>query len=106
MVTETETTASLLGDGELVTGRHLDLDAEGDGVVNRLLGVLARRVVDREQTDELEAIASVLLVAGRDVLHRDRERTETTAGKLLDVGLELVLELGRLVARAELDDDT
>ena len=106
MVTETETTASLLGDGELVTGRHLDLDAEGDGVVDRLLGVLARRVVDREQTDELEAIASVLLVAGRDVLHRNRERTQTATGKLLDVSLELVLELGRLVARAELDDDT
>lgn len=106
MIAETETTARLLGDSELVTGGHLDLDTEGDSVVDGLLGVLARRVVDGEETDELEAVARVLLVARRHVLHRDRERTQTAAGKLLDIVLELVLELGRLVARAEFDDDT
>lgn len=104
VVSETETTSSLLGDGKLISGDHLDLDSERLSVVDGLLGVLARGVVDGEESDELEAVALVGHVAGGNVLERDGERAETASGKLLDVLLELVLDLGRLVAGAELDD--
>jgi hypothetical protein len=39
----------------LISSNHLDLDAERERIVNRLLGVLTRGVEDREQADELEA---------------------------------------------------
>lgn len=41
-----------------------------------------------------------------ELLIRNSERTQATGRKVLDVRLELVLEILRLVARAELDDDT
>jgi hypothetical protein len=106
VVTEAETTASLLGNGELVTGNHLDLDTESHGVVDGLLGVGSRGVEDGKETDELEAAALRVLLLAQNVFVSHGESTETTAGKLLDVGLELVLEFRGLVAGAELDDDT
>lgn len=39
----------------LISSNHLDLDAERERIVDRLLGVLTRGVEDREQADELEA---------------------------------------------------
>jgi hypothetical protein len=106
VVSETETATGLLGDSELITGNHLDPDSERLSVVDGLLGVLARRVEDGEKTDELESVSGVVLVSGRDVLVGDGECTETTKSELLNVLLKLILDLGGLVAGAELDDDT
>ena len=106
VVTEAETTTGLLRNSELVTGNHLDLDTEGHGVVDRLLGVVTRGVEDGEETNELEAVTLTLGIVAVNLLVRNRESTETTLRVLLDVSLETVLELVGLVARAELDDDT
>lgn len=106
VVSETETATSLLGDGELISGNHLDLDSESLSLVDRLLGVVTGRVEDGEETDELETVSFVVLVVRRDILDGDSEGTEATHGKLLDVLLELILNLGGLVARAEFDNDT
>jgi hypothetical protein len=104
VVSETETTSGLLSDSELVTGDHLDLDSEELGVVDGLLGVLTRGVEDGEKADELKAVTLSVLVVGGDVLEGDGERTKSSESKLFDVLLELVLNLGALVAGAELDD--
>jgi len=93
VVTETKTTTGLLGNGKLVTGNHLDLDTEGHGVVNGLLGVRTWGVEDGEETDELEAVTLRVLLVTHDVLVGNGKSAETTTGKLLNVMLQLVLHL-------------
>jgi hypothetical protein len=100
--TETKTTTGLLGNGELVTGNHLNLNTQSHGIVDSLLGVVTGRVEDGEQANELEAIALGLFVTGRNFLESNSESAETTGSEFLDVLLELVLDLGRLVTGAEL----
>ena len=106
VVTQSKTTSSLLCDCELVTSNHLDLDTEGHSVIDRLLGIRTRRVENGKQTNELEAVALSSMIISIQLLVRDSQSTETALRKLLDVGLETVLDLLGLVARAELDDDT
>ena len=105
VVTEAETTSSLLRDSELITGNHLDLDAEHERVVDGLLGILTGRVEDGEQTDKLKAIALLLVFIALKLLVRNSERAETTGSVLLDVDLVPVLELLGLVVSAKADDD-
>lgn len=106
VVSQAETTSGLLGNGELVTGNHLDANTESLSVVDGLLGVITGRVEDGEESDELESVSGLVDLAGGNVLVGDGEGTESTGGELLDVLLELVLNLGGLVAGAEVDDDT
>jgi hypothetical protein len=106
VVTETESTTGLLGNSELVTGNHLDLDTESHGVVDGLLGVGSGRVKDGQETDEFETVTLGVRGVTEDVLESDSEGSETSSGKLFDVVLELVLDLGSLVSGAEFDDDT
>jgi hypothetical protein len=106
VVTESETTSGLLGDSKLVTSNHLDANTESLSLVDGLLGVVTGRVVDGEETDELETVTLSEGVAGRNVLDSDGEGTKTTGSELLNVLLESVLDLSGLVAGAELDDDT
>lgn len=106
VVTKSKTTSSLLCDSELITGNHLNLDTEGHGVVDSLLGILTGRVEDGEETDELEAVALLLVIVSLKLLVCNSERTETTGCVFLNVSLEPVLEVLGLVAGAEFDDDT
>lgn len=103
VVSESKTTTGLLGNGELVTGNHLDLDTKGLGIVDGLLSVVTRGVEDGEKTDELEASSGgvLLLRVANNLLEGDSESTKTTAGELLDVLLKLVLHLRGLVASAD-----
>lgn len=104
VVTESETTASFLSDSELITGDHLDLDTEGERIVDGLLGVVTGRIEDGEKTDEFEAVALALVIVVVEFLVGDGESAKTTGGELLDVGLKTVLNLVGLVTGAELDD--
>jgi len=106
MIAETEASTSLLSNGKLVTGNHLDLDTESHSVVDGLLGVGSRGVEDGQQADELEAVTLRILLIAHDILESDSERTETTSSELLDICLELVLHGIGLVSGAKLDDDT
>jgi len=106
VVTKTQSSTSLLSDSELITGNHLDLDTESHGVVDGLLGVGSGRVEDRQKTDELETVSWRVLLVTVDILVGDSKSSETSSGKLLDVGFELVLKLGGLVSGAQIDDDT
>ena len=65
-----------------------------------------RGVEDGEKTDELEAVTLTLGIVTVNLLVGNRESTETTLSELLDIGLETILDLVGLVARAKLDDDT
>jgi hypothetical protein len=104
VVTETETTAGFLCDSELVTGNHLDLDTESDGIVNGLFSIVTGRIEDGEETDKLEAVTLTLGILVVEFLVGDSESTETTRSVLLDVNLKAVLEFFGLVAGDELDD--
>ena len=106
VVAEAEATSGLLCDSELVARDHLDFYAEPERIVDGLFGVLARRIEDGEQADELKAVALRLMVLAVQLLVCNSECAQATRGKLFDVGLELVLDLLGLVAGAELDDDT
>lgn len=106
VISETETATGLLGDSELISSHHLDADTESLSVVDGLLGVVTGRVEDGEESDELESVSGLVDLAGRNVLVGDGEGTESTGGELLNIALELVLNLGGLVAGAEVDDDT
>lgn len=106
VVTETETSTSFLGDSELITSDHLDLDTEGHGIVDGLLGVGTGRVENGQETNKLETVTLRILLRTQDILVGDSQGSETTEGELLDIGLELVLHLRRLVSGAQFDDDT
>ncbi len=106
VVAQSKTAASFLSDSELISSDHLDTNAKSDGVVDRLLGIVARRVVDGEKTNELESITLSLEIVTVKFLVGNSESTKTTGGVLLDVLLKLVLDFLGLVARAEFDDDT
>jgi hypothetical protein len=106
VVTKTESSTSLLGNSKLITGNHLDLDTESHGVVDGLLGVGTGRVEDGQKTDELETVTLGSLVVSGNILESDSEGSETSSGKLLDVGLELVFELVVLASGTDVDDDT
>ena len=105
MVAQAETTSSFLRDGELVTGDHLDLDTESHSIVDSLFGILAGRVKDGEETDELETVALSLKVVTLNFLESDSQGTETTHSEFLNVSLELVLDILGLVAAAKLNND-
>lgn len=106
VVAEAETTASLLRNSELITGNHLNLDTECQRIVDRLLRVLTRRVENGKETDKLKAVALAFMVVVVELLVSDSECTETTAGELLNVVFETVLNLIGLIARAKFDDDS
>ena len=104
VITEPETAASLLCDRKLVASDHLNLDTERERIVDRLLGIFTRRIEDGKQTDELKAISVGLGVISVELFIGNSESTKTTTGILYDVGLKCVLELVRLITRAEIDD--
>lgn len=108
VITKSESSAGLLGNSELITGDHLDLDTKELSVVDSLLGIVTRRVEDGEKTDELEAstLGTLLLRVADNLLESDSESSETSSGKLFNVLLELVLHLRGLVPGADVDDDT
>ena len=105
VIAQTETTSGFLRNGELITSDHLDLDTEGHGVVDGLLGVLTGRIEDGKETDEFETVALSIVIVTLDFLESDGQGTETTHGEFLDVGLKPVLNLLGLVAGADIDDD-
>lgn len=106
VVTETETTTGFLCNSELVTSNHLDLDTEGEGIVDSLLGIFTGRIEDGKQADKLKAIAFSLKVVTVKLFVGNGEGTETTSSVLLNISLETVLDFVGLVACAEFDDDT
>lgn len=106
VVTETQSSTSLLGNSELITGNHLDLDTESNGIINGLLGVRSRRVEDGQETDKLETRSGRVLLGTVDILVSDGKSSETSHGKLFDIGFKLVLEFVSLVSGNEVDDDT
>ena len=105
VVAQTETTSGFLRNGELITGDHLDLDAESHSIVDGLLGILTGRIEDGEETNELETSALSIVIITLDLLESDSQGTETTHSEFLNVGLEPVLDLIGLVAGANFDDD-
>ena len=105
VVAQTETTPSFLGDSELITSNHLDLDTESHSIVDSLLGVLTGRVEDGEETDKFETVTLSFVITTLDFLKSDGEGTETTHSEFLNVSLEPVLDLLGLVAAAKFDDD-
>lgn len=106
VVTKTQSSTGFLGDGELVTSDHLDLDTESLSVVDGLLGVGSGRVEDGEQTDKFETVTLGIGGVTHHFLEGDGQGSETSSSELFDVVLELVLDLGGLVSGAEFDDDT
>ncbi|KEP44970.1 hypothetical protein V565_338180, partial [Rhizoctonia solani 123E] len=57
VITETEATTGLLCDSELITGNPLDLDTEGNSIVDDLLVIVTGRIEDGEETNKLETAA-------------------------------------------------
>lgn len=106
VVTKTKSSTGFLSNSKLVTSNHLDLDTESHSVVNRLLGVRSGRVEDRKETDKLETVALSGGVITSNILESDSESTETTSGKLLNIGLKLVFKLVGLVTGTDFNDDT
>ena len=105
VVTQTETTSGFLGDGELITSDHLDLDTENHSIIDGLLGVLTGRVEDGKEADEFKTVTLSLVITTLDLLKSDSQGMETARSELLNISLESVLDLVGLVARAKLDDD-
>ena len=87
----------VLRDGELVASKHLDADAEGNGIVDDLLRVVAGRVEDKKKADKLEAVALALGVGSLKFLVSDSESMETTRRELLDISLQARLDLAVLL---------
>lgn len=106
VVTETQSSTGFLGDGELITSDHLDLDTEGLSVIDGLLGVGSGRVEDGEKTDKFETVALGIRGVTHDFLEGDGQGSETSSSELFDVVLKLVLDFRGLVSGAKFDDDT
>lgn len=92
--TESKHLAGLLGDGNSVTGQHLDGNTELLSL-NDSLGSILTRGVEHGQQTEKDPVTVVLLVS-------DTERSETTASELS--GLLLVEGSGNLVAVGKVDN--
>ena len=106
VVAQTETTSGFLGDSELVTGNHLDLDTESHSIVDSLLGIFTGRVEDGEETDKFETVALSLVIITLNFLKSDSEGTKTTHSEFFNISLESVLDFLGLVAAAKLNDNT
>ncbi|RUS32167.1 hypothetical protein BC938DRAFT_476126 [Jimgerdemannia flammicorona] len=74
----TETTGNFLGNDELITGNHLDVDTEGITFADGLTRIGTRGVEKRDHTDKLV----LFLVTGDSA--SDTEGTETTASESVD----------------------
>mmetsp|Transcript_17772 Transcript_17772/g.62669 ORF Transcript_17772/g.62669 Transcript_17772/m.62669 type:complete len:574 (+) Transcript_17772:928-2649(+) len=92
-----ELAARLLGDGRLVARDHLHLHAHVHGRLDRALGVVARRVEEREHALELPARRLVLT----RVADRDAERAEAAVGERLHRALDAAADLVLVVRQAQ-----
>lgn len=106
VVSQTQSSTGFLGDSELITSDHLDLDTESLSVVDGLLGVGSRRIEDGEKTDKFETVTLSIRGVTHDFFKGDSQGSETSSGELFDVVLELVFDFGGLVSGAEFDNDT
>ncbi len=87
---EAELGGNLLGDGELVAGDHLDVDAELLGGGDHLLRIRPRRVVERQHAEELPGAVT----GGLGDTQRAEAALGEFVGRLVDVGAHRV-RIGR-----------
>jgi len=78
VVTEAKATTRFLGNGELITGDHLDFDTKGEGIIDGLLGVCAGRIEDGKESNEFKPVTLSVVVVALEFLISNGKGTETT----------------------------
>ncbi len=73
--THAETSADLFGDRGVVTGDHLDFDTVALCVADRLIGIVTRRIVERQEAEKAPALP---------VVARDAEGSEAVGPQIVD----------------------
>jgi hypothetical protein len=104
VVTGAETMTGFLRNSKPITSHHLNLNTERKGIIDRLLGVSAGRVIDSQKIDEFKPVALSLVIGVVEFLLSDSKGMKTTSCEILNVLFEAVLNLVGLVARADVDD--
>ena len=103
VIAKTKATTRPLSNGKLITraSDHLNLDTEGERIVDRFLGVCARGTEDGEETNELKPVAHSLVIIPIMLLIRNDKSTVTMGGELHNTSFEAVLKNINLIAGTE-----
>eukprot|EP00123_Amoebidium_parasiticum_P016563 comp23495_c0_seq1/m.39339 comp23495_c0_seq1/g.39339 ORF comp23495_c0_seq1/g.39339 comp23495_c0_seq1/m.39339 type:complete len:327 (+) comp23495_c0_seq1:1839-2819(+) len=96
--THAQLARSLLSDWQLVTRNHLDTNAQFNAARNSLLRVVAGRVEDGNETDELPLGLPIGTVA---LSQADTQSTVAPVGVFENLGLHVILDLREIVRKLE-----